>query len=145
MVCWMCRSETGTMAARESPSLSKHFFTVYIPWLWCGLAVNGVNNSTYARCWGAWMFWERVDRVAWGIAKMMCTQWWAWLMYAPLFLLFHYFLYIADPLLHTPPMQPPTQASTITHMQCAHLCFIGLASLIWWTYDVQFTCLQFPF
>ena len=28
-------------------------------------------------------------------------------MYTPLFLLFHYFLHIADPLLHTPPTQPP--------------------------------------
>ena len=56
-------------------------------------------------------------------------QWWAWLMYTPLFLLFHYFLYIAEPLLCTPMMQPPMWASTITCVKCACLHLIGPASL----------------
>ena len=39
-------------------------------------------------------------------------------MYTPLFLPFHYFLYIADPLQCTPLTCPPMQASVIAHIWC---------------------------
>ena len=73
------------------------------------------------------------------------VQWWACisdtLIYPSIFA-FHYFLYIADPPLHTLANVTWPHAMwshTLVHNTCLH--FIRLASLIWWTHVLQFTCL----
>ena len=56
--------------------------------------------------------------------------------YTLLFLLFLHFPYIAD---------PPLRTSAPTRL-CSHdnrTCSIGPISLIWWTYDLRFTCIYF--
>ena len=100
-------------------------------WLWA-------DGSTPLRSWWMSRFWTLFpDCTLAGQSELVEWQWWAsssdTLIYPSIFAFLH-FLYIVDPPLCT-------STPTWPHDNCTR--FIRPILLIWWTHDLQFTCIYF--